>query len=80
MVQLRLAERIDGRRRGDANVIGSATMPAFIRSVESCRAAVGVHSGYREWRWRWWGLDRYPDEEGRRARVEKAFAAAGPAL
>jgi hypothetical protein len=63
----------DGQQRGDANVIGSATMPPFIRSVEACRVLYGVDKGYREWRRRWPGLDRYVDEDGRRERVEAAL-------
>lgn len=60
-----------GKIRGNANVIGSATMPAFIRGVEACRAEQGVSGGYREWRTRWFCLDRYLDEDevGRRRRV-----------
>jgi hypothetical protein len=46
-----------GRMRGDANLIGSATMPAFIRGVEISRAAYGVAGGYREWRDAWPSLD-----------------------
>ena len=69
-----LAETGDnGRRRGDANVIGSATKPGFIRSVDACRTARGVRDGYRQWRQRWFELDRYANEEGRRARVDHAL-------
>jgi hypothetical protein len=69
-----LAEKTaDGRQRGDANVIGSAVMPAFIRSVEACRALYGVDQGYREWRKRWPGLDRYANEDGRPERVKAAL-------
>jgi hypothetical protein len=69
-----LAEKTaDGRQRGDANVIGSAVMPAFIRSVEACRAVYGVDHGYREWRQRWFDLDRYASEPDRRDRVEAAL-------
>jgi hypothetical protein len=70
-----------GRQRGDANVIGSATMPAFITSVEACRALLAspayavahqeVTGGYRDWRRRWFVLDRHAAETGRRERVEK---------
>jgi hypothetical protein len=63
----------DGRRRGDANVIGSAVMPAFIRSVEACREIYGVDHGYRKWRRSWPGLDRYADEDGRPERVKAAL-------
>jgi hypothetical protein len=65
-----LTEPVNGRQRGDANVIGSATMPSFIRSVEACRAAYGAVGGYREWRRRWPALDRYAAEPGRLARVQ----------
>jgi hypothetical protein len=69
-----LDERFDdGLQRGDANAIGSAVLPAFIRSVEACRAAFGVHGGYREWRVKWFELDRYSDEPGRRRRVWQAL-------
>ncbi len=37
-----------GQRPGDASVIGSAVMPAFIRSVNACRALYGVDRGYWE--------------------------------
>lgn len=68
-----LAETVDGRPRGDANVIGSATKPSFVSSVEACRAAFGTTSGYREWRLRWFELDRYANEPGRRGRVERVL-------
>jgi hypothetical protein len=69
-----LAERTaDGRQRGDANVIGSAVMPAFIRSAEACRAIYGVDHGYREWRQRWFILDRYASEQGRKTHVQAAL-------
>jgi hypothetical protein len=59
-----------GRQGGRGNVMGSAVMPAFIRSVEACRAIYGVDHGYREWRQRWFILGRYASEQGRQARVE----------
>jgi hypothetical protein len=69
-----LADRgATGGRRGDANVIGSATKPSFISSVEACRATFGAASGYRQWRRRWYELDRYADEPGRRERVERVL-------
>jgi hypothetical protein len=52
----------DGKERGRGNVMGSAAMPAFIRSVEGCRAVYGVDRGYREWRQRWPILGRYTSE------------------
>lgn len=68
-----LAEEVDGRRRGDANVIGSATKPSFIRSVEACRASFYVHEGYRQWRQQWPKLDRYAEETGRQERVRRVL-------
>ncbi|WP_377567573.1 hypothetical protein [Micromonospora sonneratiae] len=65
-----------GRQRGDANVIGSATKPSFIRSVEAVRRAFGGSSGYAEWRREWFELDRYCDADGRRGRVDQALAEA----
>jgi hypothetical protein len=60
-----------GQRNGDASVIGSATMPSYIRSVEACRADAGVFDGYREWRLRWPALDRYAHTSGRQELVAK---------
>jgi hypothetical protein len=64
-----LATKEKGRLRGDANAIGSATMPSFIRSVVGCRALCGVDSGYHEWRAAWFELDRHAGEDGREAHV-----------
>ena len=56
--------------KSDANVIGTATMPGFIRSVDACRAMFGVFDdGYRRWRTTWFRLDRYHLEPGRRERI-----------
>jgi hypothetical protein len=52
----------DGKERGRGNLMASAAMPAFIRSVEACRAVYGVDHGYREWRQRWPILGRYASE------------------
>jgi hypothetical protein len=52
-------------REDDANVISSATMPAYIVGIEQTRAKVGVTSGYRSWRRRWPALDRFGGEPGR---------------
>ncbi|MFC4092897.1 hypothetical protein, partial [Micromonospora sp. GCM10011541] len=57
----------------NANAIGSATMPAFLRGVTACRADRGASGGYREWRRRWFVLDRYDDEDDRRERAERAL-------
>jgi hypothetical protein len=64
-----LATVIDGRQRGDANVIGSVSKPSFIAAVEACRTEAGAPVGYREWRRRWHRLDRYGDWPGRRERM-----------
>lgn len=64
-----LATMIDGRQRGDANVIGSVSKPSFIAAVEACRTEAGAPVGYREWRRRWHRLDRYGDSPGRRERM-----------
>jgi len=71
-----LADTSTGRRRGDANVIGSATMPKFIEGVEALRAARGVSDGYRTWRRTWLELDRYIDEPGRADLLEQALGSA----
>lgn len=70
-----LAEQPDGQQRGDANVIGSATMPAFIGSVEGCRAPSAPFGGYLAWRRRWFALDRYRGEPGRRERADRILDA-----
>jgi hypothetical protein len=72
-----LAESVDGKQRGDANVIGSATKPGFIRSVLACRTAAGATAdGYLRWREKWPLLDRYVTEPGRAERVEQALQVA----
>jgi hypothetical protein len=72
-----LAESVNGKQRGDANVIGSATKPGFIRSVLACRAANGANDdGYLRWRQNWPTLDRHAAEPGRGERVEQALAIA----
>jgi hypothetical protein len=71
-----LAESADGKKRGDASVIGSATMPSYIRGIEACRARLGMgaaQENYRQWRSQWYELDRYSDEPGRRIRVEQVL-------
>lgn len=59
----------DRSARFDAGVIGSATMPAFIRSVEACRSSFAATDGYRQWRRDWPMLDRYYPEPDRPGRV-----------
>lgn len=68
-----LAAPVDGKKRGDANAIGSATMPSYIRAVEACRAKSGAEDGYRQWRSQWFKLDRHFGEPQRRAHVEQAL-------
>lgn len=52
----------DGGVRGDASIVGCASMPHFIRSVEACRDDVGATANYHQWRREWTQLDRYgPD-------------------
>lgn len=74
-----LATQVNGQRRGDANAIGSATMPSFISSVVRCRSLSGVDSGYHEWRAAWFELDRYTSEDGREGRVKAVLDATRPA-
>ncbi len=65
-------ERMSGwlaDRGWDANVIGSASMPDFIASVEACREDDGATADYCAWRARWPMLDRYANEKGRRERI-----------
>jgi hypothetical protein len=68
-----LAEPVDGKKRGDANAIGSATMPSYIQAVEACRAKFGAGDGYRQWRSEWFKLDRHFGESERHAHVEQAL-------
>jgi hypothetical protein len=65
-----------GRTHGNANLIGSATMPAYLRGVEASRAEHGATGdGYRQWRKDWFVLDRYSakGEEKRRRIVWEAL-------
>jgi hypothetical protein len=64
-----LATEVNGKIRGDANVIGTASKPDFISSVEACRRDSGRTADYRDWRQRWFVLDRYASVEGRRDRI-----------
>ena len=67
-----LAEPVGGKaQRGDANLIGSASKPSFIRSVEDCREDSGRSADYRRWRLDWFKLDRYAEHPGRRERIEQ---------
>ncbi len=64
------------RQRG----LSTAAMPSFIRSIVACCGLApddrGFH-GYRDWRVRWFSLDRYADEPGRRARPPRPADAPG---
>jgi hypothetical protein len=68
-----LATEVNGKIRGDANTIGTASKPDFVRSVEDCRKDPGAAADYRGWRRRWFILDRYAAAEGRRDRIEQAL-------
>ncbi|WP_326550676.1 hypothetical protein [Micromonospora sp. NBC_01813] len=48
-----------GGVRGDASIVGCASMPHFIRSVEACRDDAGATANYQQWRHDWATLDRY---------------------
>lgn len=64
--------------RGKERGIGSAMMPAFIRSVIACRSqGPGLDdTGYEEWRGRWFRFDQYSDEPTRLQNLMKATALA----
>lgn len=64
-----LATEVDGKQRGDANIIGTASKPSFIASVEDCRTDRGTAADYRVWRREWFELDRYAKTPGRRERM-----------
>jgi hypothetical protein len=70
-----LAAKVGGKQRGDANIIGSASKPSFIASVEACRTDTGSAADFREWRRRWFVLDRYAETPGRRERIDRILAA-----
>jgi hypothetical protein len=74
-----LAEEVGGTRRGDANVIGSATKASFIRSVVQCRERVAAGNGYHRWRRDWFKLDRYCGEPDRWALVDEVLHRTEPA-
>jgi hypothetical protein len=67
-----LAEPVGAAVRGDASVVGSASMPHFIRSVEACRDDPGATADYERWREEWTVLDRYGPE--RWAQIKKLLA------
>jgi hypothetical protein len=68
-----LATLVKGKQRGDANIVGSSSKPDFNASVEACRRDSGAAANYEGWRIRWFELDRYAAEPGRRARIAAIF-------
>ncbi|MFI5960248.1 hypothetical protein [Cryptosporangium sp. NPDC051539] len=66
-----LTAEAGGKQRGDANTIGTASMPAFIASVEACRQDSGRASDYRLWRLRYPDLDRYAEQKNRAIRIAR---------
>ncbi|MGI5244367.1 caspase family protein [Dactylosporangium sp. CA-139066] len=67
----------DGKVRGDASIIGSASMPRFVQSVEACRNDAHATADYRRWRSEWTVLDRYNAPE-RWGRIERVLAKESP--
>jgi hypothetical protein len=63
-------------KRNDANAIGSATLPLFLRSVADLRSLRRDAQGSFKWRRAWPHLDRYFAEPGRAERVEAALVSA----
>lgn len=61
------------RQRSRYRGIGAAIMSNFIAGVEACRVAFGGAPGYREWRARWFVMDKYANEPGRREAVERVL-------
>lgn len=59
------------RQRSRYRGLGAAIMPNFIAGVEACRVAFGGTPGYRLWRARWFVLDKYGNEPGRRQAAER---------
>jgi hypothetical protein len=68
-----LVVKKDGKQRGDANTIGTSSKPDFNTSVEDCRQDPGAAADYEAWRIRWFELDRYAREPGRRALIARIF-------
>lgn len=65
------------RDDNDANIIGSATMPIYIGSVQAVRSRTGDHRPtYIDWRTEWSGLDRFRKESRRSGFVAQALAEA----
>lgn len=64
-----------GKRRGDANVIGSATMPSYLTAIHLVRGGTeDAWKQYAEWRHRWFNLDRHVAETTRKDIVTAALA------
>ncbi|MET0494059.1 MAG: hypothetical protein ABW000_13110 [Actinoplanes sp.] len=59
------------RQRSRYRGLGAAIMPNFIAGVEACRVAFGGTPGYRQWRARWFVLDKYGNEPGRRQSAQR---------
>ncbi|MEU5914589.1 hypothetical protein [Micromonospora sp. NPDC047527] len=57
------------KQRSTLRGFGGAVLPNFFDGVEECRAAFGGKPGYRDWRARWFILDKYAAEPDRAERV-----------
>lgn len=57
------------KQRSTLRGFGGAIMPNFFDGVEECRVAFGGKPGYRDWRARWFILDKYAAEPGRAEHV-----------
>lgn len=57
------------KQRSTLRGFGGAIMPNFFDGVEECRVAFGGKPGYRDWRARWFILDKYAAEAGRGERL-----------
>lgn len=70
-----LATRLpNGTLRGDANVIGSAIMPSYLSAIRLVRGGTEKSwDAYCDWRLRWFELDKYAGEPGRRGLVTAAL-------
>lgn len=66
-------DKTSKKPRGDANIIGSSSMPDFNASVEACRRDQGKAADYAAWRIRWFELDRYAGDSTRRKHIAEIF-------